>query len=536
MGIEFSQDDTTNGSSNIVLKDKVYYDFNLKFDCLLLETGTVSINFRQKDNFNYYSFIIDKNSGNKILSKNINGNMIILYKIYDGAITINQWHTVIIKMRANKIMIKMYDAESNSQSKIESEIENIIETYDSTFIKGTIGYNIRGIRGFYIDNFSIYPSACWSPWYPKENLDITNANSSLYDEDFSGVFEEKYTIHNTPDEGDDGPIRDGPASWSYQDGGTFEPNFILQESKIWDSSNLKRTNYIIKNKKHFQHGTYIVKFTPLDDGGIISIIFKYINDKGFEKFYVFEMNNERKENSFDLKFFKGGEVQTLATINASTITDFREKAYVPNKQNFVHIDVINGKISIKVSQDNRDLISIVNILDLSIQGGKIGFGTYKTACKFTTVRMYPPKLKLTPNDIDKVLSTAPNRLFTTTPLPSSKKIDDVYQTLSKKFLPNGGSAYEDVRGQISSFSSSLGYNFGNSSGDGGASASPSNENSPAPAATLEKRLIPGEDQKKKEESNQWKQCIMARTENNRSTWCSNNFSSDMIRLKCKVNK
>ena len=121
MGIEFLPSDTTNGSSNILLKDKVYYDFKLKFDCLLSESGTISVNFRQKDNFNYYSFIIDKNSGNKILSKNINGETEIMHTIADGAISINQWHTVDIEVISNKIRIIMYDSESTTRSSTEKK-------------------------------------------------------------------------------------------------------------------------------------------------------------------------------------------------------------------------------------------------------------------------------------------------------------------------------------------------------------------------------------------------------------------------------
>merc|ERR1711957_1082671 len=100
--IEFMADDTTNGSSNLVLREKMYYDFKATFDVLLAESGTVSINFRAKDSFNYYSFIIDKKSGNKILSKNINGAMEIIKTVNDGAITINQWHSIKIKTSGSK--------------------------------------------------------------------------------------------------------------------------------------------------------------------------------------------------------------------------------------------------------------------------------------------------------------------------------------------------------------------------------------------------------------------------------------------------
>jgi len=528
MGIEFLPHDTTNGSSNIVLKDKVYYDFKLKFDCLLSETGTISVNFRQKDNFNYYSFIIDKVSGNKILSKNVNGNFEIIRTINDGAISINQWHTVQIEVLANKIKIIMYDSESTTRT----NTEKIIEVYDSSFVKGTMGYNISGVKGFYFDEYSIKPLTCWSPWYPKEKLEILNPNANIFDEDFNGSFTEKYTTHNTPvlssflELGDDdGPIKDGPAMWSFQPGGTFEQNFILQETKVWDSSPRKKSNFVILNEKHYQHGTYIVKFQPLDDKGIISIIFKYNFEKDQEKYYVFELNNERDENSFDLKFINGKQIKPLGSMNASQINDFRKRAYYPNKPNAVYIDVINDKISIQVSQDGRDKFPIFNINDQAIMGGSVGFGTYKTASRFTTVRMYPPNLKMTPNDVDKVLTTSPARLFSTIPFPSPKKIDDVYVGLPKKFLPYGATAKEDIKSEISAFASSLGYHFRKDSSAGGSGAG--DKNGPNDGN--------GDGNKKNDDLAGWKQCIMARAAKDRSTWCSNSFASEFLKKKCEVN-
>lgn len=551
MGIEFLPQDTTNGSSNIVLQDKVYFDFKLKFDCLLSESGTVSVNFRQKDNFNYYSFIIDKSSGHKILSKNINGEFQIITKIQDGAISVNQWHTVEIEVLANKIKIIMYDSESTTRT----NTEKIIEVFDSSFVKGTMGFNINGVKGFYFDEFSIRPLSCWSPWYPKENLDIRNQNANIYDEEFDGKFEEKYDIHNAPETSsflqlsetsgnestleteagttgdDDSPIKDGPAMWSIQDGGTFEPNYIFQETKVYDSSPLKRPNFITLKDKHYQHGTYIVKFFPYEEDGIISIIFKYNKEKEQEKYYTFELNNERKERSFDLKFINGKQIKNLASKDASQINDFKKNAYIPNKVNFVHIDIINEKISISVSHDFRDLQPIFNINDQSLFGGYVGFGTYKTPSRFTTVRMYPPDLKMTPQDVDKVLTTSPARLFTTIAFPSSKKINDVYIALPKKFLPYGATAYEDIKSQITAFASSLGYHFrknaqpdadangGNGDKDGNGNGGPG-----------------GNGKGGEGDLAGWKKCIMARAEKDRSTWCENTFASEFLKKKCEVNK
>ena len=198
----------------------------------------------------------------------------------------------------------------------------------------------------------------------------------------------------------------------------------------------------------------------------------------------------------------------------------------------VHISVINDKISIQVSHDNRELFPIFNINDQSIFGGFVGFGTYKTACKFNTVRMYPPNLKMTPNDVDKVLTTSPAKLFSTTPFPSSKKINDVYIPITKKFLPFGAPAYEDIKSEVSAFASSLGYNFRKDSqpdsnaGAGGADGANGGAGGPGG---------PGAGNGKNDELAGWKQCIMARSQKDRSTWCENSFPSEFLKKKCEVN-
>jgi len=510
MAIEFLPTDTTGGSSNLVLREKNYYDFKASFDILLSESGTISINFRQKDNFNYYSFIIDKKSGNKILSKNINGNMEILKTINDGAISINQWHTVNIETEGNKISIVMFDTE-NKKTTIKK-----IEIFDSSFIRGTLGFNVNGVSGFYVDNFEIEPKTCWSPWLPKDNVDVKNPNSSIYNEEFNGSLEDFYTVHNI----NEAEVKDGPAFWSLKDGGTFEPNYILQENTAYDGSVQKRPNFITLNNKNFQHGHYIVKFTPMENNGIISIIFKYNKESNLEKYYIFELNNERSEPSFDLKYVNDKEIKLLTSKNASQIAEFKKKAYIPNKLNFVKVDCINNKITVSVSHDYRDLIQVFTAYNDAIEGGIVGIGTYKSSAKFTKINLSPPSMEMTPSDVNKVLTTSPARLFSTIPFPSPKKIDDLSITQPSGRI-HGSSAIDNIKNEITRFASSLGYNF-----KADKQADPKKEEQEKAKAT--------DNVKNDNDLAEWKKCVAARSVKDRNTWCSNTFPSEFIRSRCEV--
>lgn len=517
MSIEFLKTDTTGGSSNLVLKDKSYYDFKAEFDVLLSDGGLVSINFRQKDNFNYYSFIIDKDNGMKILSKNINGNMEVIKVVNDGGITINQWHTVKIQAIGNKISVDMFDSENKKST------QKIMEAFDSSFIKGTMAFNVKGVSGFYFDNFAIEPQTCWSAWVPKDDLTIKNPNSNIYNEEFNGVFNDLYDVHEL----DESMVKDGPAIWSLKDGGTFEKNYILQENNAYDSTPKKVPNFVTLKDKHFVHGTFIVKFTPSEKQGIISVIFKYSNENKVERYYIFELNNERDIPSFDLKYINAGEIKSLRSKDATQINDFKKKAYIPNRLNFVKIDVINNRITISVSHDQRELIEVININSDSIMGGgAVGFGTYKTASKFSTISLSPPDLKMTPQDVNKVLVTSAARLFSTIPFPSAKKIEDVSLT-----VPGGksatASALVTIKNQVTRFASSLGYNFKTTkaTAPGEEKKSDNDRNS--------------ENEKKGEfknnnDADDWKECVSKRSSPDRSSWCDSNYPSAFIKTKCEV--
>merc|ERR1711957_469540 len=198
--------------------------------------------------------------------------------------------------------------------------------------------------------------------------------------------------------------------------------------------------------------------------------------------------------------------------------------YLPNKLNFVKIEVINEKITISVSHDYRDLIEVLSISTDYQQGGAVGFGTYKVPTQFSTVNLSPPSLEMTPGDVNKVLTTSIARLFSSTPFPSPKKIEDLHIREGKLGRSVGASAIENIKNQITRFSSSLGYNF--------ATAKPEE---PIKKDTAQDEKEDVDVNNNNDSPAAWKSCVAARSAQDRNNWCSSKYPSAFIQSKCEEN-
>lgn len=503
----------------ILLKGKVYYDVTIKVDVMMANNGTAGIIFRAKNQYNFYAFIIDKTTGNKALVRVVNGEIDILKKISDGGILINQWHSIVIEVRANKISVYIYDAESPNKTSTEKTI--ILE--DNTFVKGSVGIFTNGVKGFYFDNFSTMPSACWSPWVPKPYITVRNSNSNFYIEDFKGVLIEKYEIHDL----DDKDARDGPAMWNLVREFTEFGEYIEQTSAVYDKTSRKRSHFLTLKNKNLQNGIFMLQFIPGARNGIISVIFKYneildthkSEDKTVQ-YYTFEMNNESPEPRFTLKMYLNGESKVIQSISVSQLSNL-SYAYVAQRINTVKIEVINESITVKVSQENREFFEVFNLTDNKIAYGTIGFGTYRTPARFFGIYINPPKMKMTNADVDFIL----NKRFVELPFPSPWRIKEA--TIKSNYvrqLSVTNTALGNLYHQISLLRSSLGFDFGN------VKTESYEENEEVRVSETEVR----EDYEFKNIFG-WRRCVVARNDVARKNYCENQFESEFMKEKCQVN-
>jgi len=582
-------------ASMMVMKGKEYSDFEMSVDILFKSSGVGGIAFRMTDEFNYYAFLIDKNLGHKAIVKVVHSKITILKLINDGGILINNWHTVTITVKANSISVYIYDKENAAKSATEKKIE----VQDFTFSRGSIGFFVNGLNGFFIDEFTAKPLECVSPWQPIPYVEIRNNQSNIFIEDFSGSITEKYTTIDI-EEIDN---REGPAKWEIVND-EIELSYIKQSTGVYDASSSKRPSIALVNYLNFQNGIYKLVYNPCEEEGMVSIILKYNreseqNKTPKEQFFSFDAVNEKNESYYTLRKWNNGIVTVLSryVVDENTVKQTKidlKKAYIAKASNFVEIEFINQKITARVSHDGENYVDIVNLKDESIQSGTIGFGTYKTCAEFKKIHVDPPTIKFSPKDIEHIMSQTMEEI----PLPSVVDIEKIGMTSSctryKNYsqLPalstvlayssilgstlgtdfcggNGGSGSSasgslGASGSGSSASGSLGASGSGSSASGssggsgssasgsfGASGSGSSASGSFGAsgsgssasgsfgASGSNSMINNEMFIQKYDANfdnKWKICISSRTQTDREKYCNNNYDSELMKKRCEVNK
>lgn len=509
----------------MMLQEKEFYDFKLTIDLLFLSKGIAGVAFRVKDQFNYYAFIVDKIQGFKAIGKMVNGDLIIMKKVSDGGILLNEWHSVIITVKAGNISVYMYDKETASKASSEKTIS--IEDY--TYAKGSAAVFINGVKGFYFDNFNIEPLKCWSPWQPKSNIQIKNTNTNIYYEDFRGTFEEKYTVIDIQEF----TVRDGPAVWTMVYENSALGSYIKQSSTVFDTSSQKMSSFTILKEKNFSNGVYKVHFEPEKLLGTISIIFKYSKESSItgevkEQFYSFDLMNET-EPVFKFRKWKNGEVKIINSINVSQVKGL-SKAYVLNKENIVEVEYVNDRVTIRLSQDNIKFYDIMNVVEDTIKYGSVGFGTSYTPAKFSGIYIEPLKIKLTPSDIDIIL----NKNLDSIPFPSVvaiKKMAESIQSIMTQMIKNTN-ALGYVLSQISLLGSSLGFDLKSDKRESPTTSSTSgaiNINTTTNGSLSDKT-----NKDSMINSSGWRVCISSRGTDERKKYCEQSYNNPILQEKCEV--
>lgn len=505
----------------IYLSEKQYFDFKLDVDILFKSQGVGGIAFRVKDEFNYYAFIIDKSLGHKAIAKVTDSKVVLLKTINDGGILINNWHTVSITVRAGLISVYIYDKESAQKSNSEKKLE----VEDFTYTKGSLGFFVNGLEGFYFDEFKVTPIKCFSPWQPIPYVEINNSAANIYSEDFSGSFLEKYTIIDI----EEGNSHNGPSKWTFENDYVTLSN-IKQSSDVYDISGRKRPTIALINYVNFSNGSFGISFKPCKKEGMISIILKYsrIEEETGpikEEFYSFDMHNEETESYFTFRKWSNGVPVVLKRIVIETNSKIPRSslnlAFIENEINHVIVESINQKITIRISQDNgKTFLDIINILDESYKAGAVGFGTFKTCSEFTRIHVEPPKLKLTQKDLDLIMTKSMDDI----PLPS---VTDIHNISIVSDCTKNQKFYElSAVSTIMAYSGILGSAMGN---DFCSSVTTINQtitnSSSSLTSTFDKNFI---------NSGNWKVCVVSRSESERNKYCQDTFDSEILRKRCEV--
>ena len=473
--------------SILKVEGKQYYDFKLTVEVLVKSKGIAGVVFRMKDAFNYYAFYIDKSSGWKALVKVTNGVQTFLSKVRDGGILVNNWHRIEITTIASHIRVFIYDLEQKNKT----SSEKIIEGTDTTFASGSVGLFVNMMEGFYFDNLQVVANRCWTPWIPSKGLKIATPLSAVYYENFSGTFSEKFNSQ------DSDAMQDGPSEWKMNQYASMQQGpGLYQNSLVFDNSPTRRPTMALLRKKLFTNGGITVSFVPMNSDGIVSIIFKYRQDKAptgstTEMFYIFEMINSPSNPQFVLRRFLNGIVKELYSIDKPVQNLL---GYKPSLRHTVLIESLGENIKIKLSVVGSEMVELLSIKDSAIGSGLVGVGTFKVKCNFSAIEIFPPFLQLTESDKNKILTTDGNEIY--------------FPSMQGLVVRNGSNDNKPLANNASE---------GNTKNNGKTSGMTSGDK------TSSSNTAVG-----------WKTCIKHASVKDRNLYCERSFNFPVSQTKCKV--
>lgn len=167
--------------SNITVKNKYYYDFNLSVDVIFREQTNVGISFRVKDEYNYYAFFIDTYTRYRSIVKVINNKPYVLMSVKDGGILIGVWNTVNINVTMGNIEVIIYESENTSNNNSKNN-KRTMKIWDTSFSGGSVGFVVDDKKGFCFDKLKIISNKIWTSWKPKQNFQVIPYTSNYYKE------------------------------------------------------------------------------------------------------------------------------------------------------------------------------------------------------------------------------------------------------------------------------------------------------------------------------------------------------------------
>jgi len=386
-----------------IIKNKSYYDFDLKLDVLFRQPTVAGIAFRMRDQYNYYAFMIDTGTRSKKLIKVTDGKPRTLKAIEDGGIILNDWHSIHITLINSTIKIFIYDSETVDRK----SSEKVIEAFDNSFVEGGIGI-ITGIHeGFCFDKLKINGRIVWTPWTAKRNVRIIQTTSGYFHEDFKNSVEESYISM-------DGERVDQASNWMTRgENGYGDETGLFQKSEICDTTEQRIPSFVLKKEKILNNGILTTSFVPPPTcaEGIVSVVIKYnkkvakSGQKNIE-YYSFELINSSSGNLFRLRKFKNGTMRDVKVIsNPKEIPGLKfPLGFTAQLEHKVIIKTSGTNLSISLSVNNSTFVKIMEVPNIEIKMGLIGVGTCKCKARFTEIRLRPPIITLTEEDRKMIAS------------------------------------------------------------------------------------------------------------------------------------
>jgi hypothetical protein len=197
-------------ASVVIHKYKTYYDLKMKASIIMNDNGALGLLFRVMDFMNYYAFVVDKHKKVKKIIKVLEGKETILGQIEDGGFIVNQWYRVIITCIQGDITVRMEQepAEKRFEKGKEEHLKIVLEVYDTSLSKGSIGTGVNNMLMSVIDDLAAEPLEC-STVIPVSKVKYENSICHYYREYFNADMVDVWTKKE-----DESCIL--PAKWVYK--------------------------------------------------------------------------------------------------------------------------------------------------------------------------------------------------------------------------------------------------------------------------------------------------------------------------------
>lgn len=270
---------------------------------------------------------------------------------------------------------------------------------------------------------------------------------------------------------------------------------INQNSLIYDTSSIRIPSIALLKDRIIRNGIIRIEFIPLNENGVISIIFKHntlTNENGYStSFYCFDLVNQgdgSNENQFVLRRIENGLSKELKSITSikdlENVPQGFSLGYRTNVPHLVQIELIDIKIKISISVNSRPFLFLLEAIDETFKMGQIGFGTYHVKSSFITIELRPPTFIVTGAMAEDYIKNSSEEILMSPYIMSSD------ESTGDEGDGSLGGGNGDSRNNRSRFE---------------------NHNDPP-----------------------WKACVRKTTSDARLTYCNDRFANDYQKKKCKV--
>jgi len=366
--------------SNLILKDRDFYDFELKCSFFLKDNNTFGIAFRYVDPYNYYIFeVSNQEKGYKRIRKFVKGIPKLIDFKNDGGFIQETWYNVKIRAQQSNISIYMTDRSGENMDKLYELQFGVI---DNELVHGTIAFSSFGLNFMLLDNISVVPIQCtnFDDSDRDKQIAITPTCTRFY-ENFKNGFSERWKSIDPKE------YIDGPSEWRIESDYEFRELVLKQSALIYGSNdNQEGTLYVMTDpKKECNYGKYSVKFKALHEG-IVGFLFRF--EKSFDdvyNYYILELSGDPHEKFIRIRK-KMNNQYSLVAVNP--MLGYKKNTWMRLTLTF-NKDKFNVFISNDSSPDNVIKVFEKNVVDSDLKFGNLGLSSYKTALVMDEIILAP---------------------------------------------------------------------------------------------------------------------------------------------------